>query len=159
MRSGVKAFLKAIAVNGAGQAVTLAALGIKTKAMVMPNMSIEPRCTLTLPKGAWVNDLNWLHSDKIRQARYLEVTCWQISGAVAEFAFDESDHYGNLGLGDIEGFVSLSLRPMRRLTRSRRPGFLPDAPSLLSVSSHSTMTRWTKWRHICSSRAASTSKK
>jgi hypothetical protein len=107
--SGVKAFLKAIAVNGAGQVVTLAALGIKTKAMIMPNMSIEPRCTLSLPKGAWVNNLNWLHNEKIRQTRYLEVTCWQISGAVAEFAFDESDHFGNLGLGDIEdSYRSLS---------------------------------------------------
>lgn len=101
-QKGVSSFLKAIAVNGVGQAITLAALGIKAKAMIMPNMSREPRCQLVIPNGAWVNSLKWMNNEKKRQTRFLEVTCWQISGAVAEFTFDESDHYGNLGLGDIE---------------------------------------------------------
>jgi hypothetical protein len=100
--TGVRAFLKAIAVNAVGQAITLAALGIKPKAMTMPNMSIEPRCRLVLPKGAWVDNLKCMQNAKTRQVRYLEVICWQISGTVAEFAFDEFDYYGNLGLGDIE---------------------------------------------------------
>ncbi len=100
---GVKDFLKAIAVNAVGQAITLAALGITVKAMIMPNMSGEARCRLELPKGAWVNNLKWMHNDNKRQTQFLEVICWQISGAAAEFSFDESEHYGNLGLGDIEG--------------------------------------------------------
>lgn len=103
----LKSFLKAIAVNAIGQVITLAALGIKAKAIMMPNMSIEPRCRLELPKAAWVNNLDWLPNEKIRQVRYLEVICWQISGAVAEIFFDESDHYSNLRLGDIEGSYKL----------------------------------------------------
>jgi len=100
---GVKDFLKAIAVNGVGQAITLEALGITVKAMIMPNMTREARCMLVLPKGAWVNNLKWMHNENRRQAHFLEMTCWKISGAVAEFFFDEYDYYGNLGLGDIEG--------------------------------------------------------
>ena len=102
-QTGIEAFLRAIAVNAVGQAITLAAIGIKVTAMIMPNMSQEPRCQLTLPKGAWVNSLNCMENEKKRQTRFLEMICWQISGAVAEFAFDKSDYYGNLGLEDIEG--------------------------------------------------------
>ncbi|MBU0753280.1 MAG: hypothetical protein KJ787_10775 [Gammaproteobacteria bacterium] len=102
-QEGVKDFLKAIAINGVVQAITLAAVGIKVKAMIMPNMSRAARCHLALPKAAWVNNLKWMQNESRRQARYLEVVCWKISGAVAEFAFDEYDHYGSLGLGDIEG--------------------------------------------------------
>ncbi len=104
---GVKAFLKAIAVNAVGQAITLAAVGVKVKSMSMPNMSMTARCRLVLPKGAWVNDLSWVHHENVSQARFLEVICWQISGAVAEFFFNDSDHYGNLGLEDIEGSYTL----------------------------------------------------
>ena len=71
--------------------------------MIMPNMSREPRCKLVLPKNAWVNSLKWMDDEKRRQARFLEMTCWQISGAVAELTFDESEHFGSLGLEDIEG--------------------------------------------------------
>jgi hypothetical protein len=102
-QEGVKAFLKAIAVNAVGQAIALAAVAIRVKAMIMPNMSREARCKLLLPKGAWVNNPKWMQNVNKRQAQFLEVTCWQISGAVAEFSFDESDYYGNLGLGDIQG--------------------------------------------------------
>jgi hypothetical protein len=49
------------------------------------------------------NNLKWMHNESKRQAQFLEITCWKISGAVAEFFFDEYDYYGNLGLGDIEG--------------------------------------------------------
>ena len=100
---GVNDFLKAIAFNGVGQAIVLAALGILAKAMIMPNMSREPRCKLILTKGAWVNSLKWMHNEKKRQARFLEMICWLISGAVAEFTYDESEHYGSLGLEDVEG--------------------------------------------------------
>jgi hypothetical protein len=102
-QAGVNSFLKAIAVSAVGQAIILAALGIEVVAMIMPNMSREPRCKLVLPKNAWVNNLKWMNDEKRRQARFLEMTCWQISGAVAEFTFDESEHYGSLGLEDIEG--------------------------------------------------------
>ncbi len=102
-QAGVNSFLKAIAVSAVGQAIILAALGIKVMAIIMPNMSGEPRCKLVLPKGAWVNNLKWKHNVHKRQAQFLEMTCWQISGAVAEFSFDESEHYGSLGLEDIEG--------------------------------------------------------
>ncbi len=99
----VKAFLKEIAVNAVGQAITLAAVGVKVKLMSMPNMSIKARCRLVLPQGAWVQ------KESVREARLLEVICCQISGAVAEILFCESDHYGNLGLEDIEGsYDSLS---------------------------------------------------
>ncbi len=103
----VQEFLRAIAVNGVGQAITLAAIGITPTAMVMPNMSIEPKCSLKLPDDAWLKNLKWVDNGQTRQAQYLEVICWHISGAVAEFAFDESDYYGNLGLGDIEGSYNL----------------------------------------------------
>jgi hypothetical protein len=102
-QEGVKAFLKAIAVNAVGQAITLAAVGVKVKSISMPNMSGKARCRLALPKNAWVNDLTWVQNEKVSQARFLEITCWQISGAVAEHCFDAFDHYGNLGLEDIEG--------------------------------------------------------
>lgn len=96
-RKEVQPFLKAIAVNAVGQAITLAAVGIKVKSMTMPDMSTKARCRLALPKGAWV------HNENVSQARFLEMTCWQISGAVAEYVFDEFDHYSSLGLEDIEG--------------------------------------------------------
>lgn len=102
-QAGVNSFLKAIAVSAVGQAIILAALGIKVVAMSMPNMSREPRCKLVLPKGAWVSNLKWMQDENKRQARFLEMICWLISGPVAEFSFDESDHYGDLGLEDIEG--------------------------------------------------------
>jgi hypothetical protein len=102
-QKGVSSLLKAIAFNGVGQAIVLAALGILAKSMTMPNMSREPRCTLVLPKNAWVNNLKWMHNQHMRQTLLLEIICWLISGAVAEFAFDESDHYGNLGLEGVEG--------------------------------------------------------
>lgn len=100
---GVKAFLRAIAVNAVGQTITLAAVGIKVKSMSMPNMSGKARCRWVLPKGAWVTDLTCVRNEGVRRTRFLEATCLQISGAVAEFLFDESDHYGNLGFEDIEG--------------------------------------------------------
>ncbi len=103
----VQSFLKAIAANGVGQAITLAAIGVTPKAMMMPNMSLEPKCILDLPAGAWLNNLKWVDNGLTRQAQYLEVICWQISGAVAEFSFDQSDYYGNLGLSDIEGSYNL----------------------------------------------------
>lgn len=93
-RTEVEAFLKAIAVNAVGQAITLAAIGIKVKSMTMPNMSTKARCRLALPKGAWVNDLSWVPKEIVGQARFLEMTCSHISGAVAEYVFDEFDHYG-----------------------------------------------------------------
>lgn len=102
-QAGVNSFLMAIAFSAVGQAIILAALGIKVLAMIMPNMSREPRCKLVLPKNAWVNNLKWMHNEHKRQAQFLEMICWQISGAVAEFAFDESEHFGSLGLEDIEG--------------------------------------------------------
>jgi hypothetical protein len=55
-QEGVKGFLKAIAVNPVGQAITLAVLGIKATAMIMQNMSIEPRCRLALPNRVWVSE-------------------------------------------------------------------------------------------------------
>ena len=102
-RKEVESFLKAIAVNAVGQAITLAALGIKVKSITMPDMSTKARCRLALQKGAWVNDLSCVHNENVSQARFLEMTCAQISGAVAEYVFDEFDYYGNLGLEDIEG--------------------------------------------------------
>ncbi len=99
---GVQTFLKSIATNAVGKVITLEAMGIRPLAMVMPNMSIEPRCQVKLPKNAWLNNMAWMQNKKLRQGRYLEVICWQISGAVAESALDQFDHYGDLGLGDIE---------------------------------------------------------
>lgn len=99
---GMRSFLIAIAVNAVGQAITLAAIGVKLKALTMPDCSMKARCRLTLPTGAMVSRLNLTPQGNPSPARLLEATCCQISGAVAEFALDESEHYGNLGLEDIE---------------------------------------------------------
>lgn len=102
-QEGVKDFLKAVAANAVGRAITLAAVGVSVNSMKMPNMSAKARCCLVLPRDAWVNSLTWVQKQHIRQERFLELTCCQISGAVAEYVFDAFDHYGNLGLEDIEG--------------------------------------------------------
>lgn len=104
---GVRRYLRAIATNAVGRAITLAAIGATPKELVMPNMSEPARCRIVLPESAWVNNLDWVANPRKSQARYLEMICWQISGAVAENFFDEFDYYGNLGLGDIEGSYDL----------------------------------------------------
>jgi len=104
---GVRRYLRAIAANAVGRAITLAAIGATPKELVMPNMSEPARCGIVLPERAWVNNLDWVANPRKSQARYLEVICCQISGAVAENFFDEFDYYGNLGLGDIEGSYDL----------------------------------------------------
>jgi hypothetical protein len=95
--------LKAIAVNAVGQAITLAVLGTKVKSMTMPNMSSEAKCMLVIPDTAPANGLMPGADGSTLQAQLLDLICVQISGAVAEYCFDEFDHYGNLGLKDIEG--------------------------------------------------------
>lgn len=99
----LKSHLTAIAVNGVGQAITLAALGIKVKFMTMPNISSEAKCGLVIPNTAPANGLMPGANGSTHQEQLLELICLQISGAVAEHCFDEFEHYGNLGLENIEG--------------------------------------------------------
>ncbi len=118
---GVKAFLRAVAANAVGQAITLAAVGVRVNSIRMPNMSGKARCRLVLPNGAWVNGLTPAHNKQIRPAQFLELTCCQISGAVAEYVLDAFDHYGNLGLEDIEGsYEFISTYESTRNVRSDR---------------------------------------
>ncbi|MBE7422832.1 MAG: hypothetical protein HS110_10465 [Zoogloeaceae bacterium] len=102
-RGGMLSFMRAIATNAVGQAITLAAIGAAPKDLVMPNMGVPARCRITLHAHAWVNNLKWVDGSKRSQERYLEIICRQISGPVAEHIFDDLDHYGSLGLADIQG--------------------------------------------------------
>jgi hypothetical protein len=99
----LQSHLKAIAVNGVGQAIALAAAGKKVKFMSMPCMSDEAKCGLVLPKTASKYGSMPCANGSTHQEQLLELICLQISGAVAECCFDEFEHYGNLGLRDIEG--------------------------------------------------------
>ena len=99
----LKSHLKAVAVNAVGQAITLAVLGTKIKSMTMPSMSSEAKCILVIPDTAPANGLMPGADGSTHQAQLLESICVQISGAVAEYCFDEFEHYGNLGLENIEG--------------------------------------------------------
>ena len=69
----------------------------------MPTMSQARCCALYFPDESWINNLGSLDDPRTRDALYVEQICWNISGAVAECLFGESDFFGELGLRDLEG--------------------------------------------------------
>jgi hypothetical protein len=96
-------FQKAIATLAVGRAIVLAATGMRGISITMPTLHDNPRCIVTLPRGGYFcGGLSVMDIDQ-HPEKFLEYICYQIGGAVALFALDKDDYYGEIGLNDIEG--------------------------------------------------------